>query len=211
MSAVDSAAIGKAVARCQDRMSTLEQELNEADARLGDGDTGVMLSRVVTTLASIDYASESDVGNLLSLMARKTASATGSSLGTLLSTALMTISRRTKGSTRLEWADLGGYIDAAVEAMIARGGANLGDKTVLDILHAVAGAVSGLSGADMVAQAARRAAASTLETFRNKPNRVGRARMFADRSMGMDDPGMLAVYHLLHAVAAADATLPEAP
>lgn len=211
MSAIDSAAFGRAIARCRDRMATLEQELNEADARLGDGDTGVMLSRVVTTLASIDYASESDVGSLLSLMARKTASATGSSLGTLFSAALLTISRRTKGSTQLEWADLGGHIDAAVEAMIARGGANLGDKTVLDILHAVAGAVSGLSDAEAVAQAARKAAASTLEEFRGKPNRVGRARMFADKSVGIDDPGMLAVYHLLDAVAAPGVASPGSP
>lgn len=211
MSSIDSSAIGRAVVRCQDRMVALERELNEADARLGDGDTGVMLSRVITTLASIDYASESDVGALLSLMARKTASATGSSLGTLLSTALLTISRRTKGSTWLELIELGGHLDAAVEAMIARGGAKLGDKTVLDILHALAKGVSGLSDADMVAQAALKASASTLEEFRGKPNRVGRARMFADRSIGMDDPGMLAIYHLLNVVAPAVGSPSEAP
>lgn len=206
MSTIDSGAIGRAVARCQERMATLEQELNVADARLGDGDTGVMLSRVVTTLTSIDYGSEGDIGNLLSLMARKTASATGSSLGTLLATALLAISRRTNGSTRLEWTDLGGHLDAAVEAMIARGGANLGDKTVLDILHAIADAVSGLSNAEEVCKAAMNAAASTLKEFRAKPSRVGRARMFADRSVGLDDPGMLAVHHLLNAAAATAVT-----
>jgi dihydroxyacetone kinase len=201
MSGFDVGAIGAAVMRAKARMTTLEQELNVADSKLGDGDTGVMMARIVDAMAALDYAGGSDVGAMLSQMARKTASATGSSLGTLIATALLTISRRTKGQASLPCAELGGHVAAAVEAMIARGGANLGDKTVLDILHAVAEKIAGLGDAEAASEAAVAAAADTLATFRGRPCRVGRARMFGDKSIGLDDPGMFAVHELLRAVA----------
>jgi uncharacterized protein (TIGR03086 family) len=40
------------------------------------------------------------------------------------------------------------------------------------------------------------AADGALERFRDQPNRIGRARMFADASIGLDDPGMLAFARL---------------
>jgi dihydroxyacetone kinase-like protein len=45
-----------------------------------------------------------------------------------------------------------------------------------------------------------RAAASVLDVFRQLPNRIGRARMFADRSIGLDDPGMVAVRRMAQAL-----------
>jgi len=36
-----------------------------------------------------------------------------------------------------------------------------------------------------------------MDEFRGKPNKLGRARMFAEKSVGMDDPGMLAFQRIL--------------
>jgi dihydroxyacetone kinase len=201
VSGFDVGAIGAAVMRAKARMATLEQELNVADSKLGDGDTGVMMARIVDAMAALDYAGATDVGAMLSQMARKTASATGSSLGTLIATALLTVSRRTKSQASVPYAELGGHVAAAVEAMIARGGANLGDKTVLDILHVIAETIAGLGDAEAVSMAAAAAATDALETFRARPCRIGRARMFGDKSIGLDDPGMLAAHELVHAIA----------
>ncbi|TCR66134.1 DAK2 domain-containing protein [Bosea sp. BK604] len=202
MSGIELAALAGAVARAKARMATLEQELNLADSRLGDGDTGVMLARVVDAMAAIDYAAEPDIGAALGLMARKTASATGSSLGTLIATGLLTVSKRVKGEPAIAYADLGGHIAAVVAAMAARGGATLGDKTVLDILDALARALDGKGDGASAASAAVEACRTTLAEFRDRPCRIGRARMFAEKSIGMDDPGMLAVHELVLAIAA---------
>ena len=35
---------------------------------------------------------------------------------------------------------------------------------------------------------------------RQQPNRIGRARMFAERSIGLDDPGMVAMQRMLQAL-----------
>lgn len=94
-------------------------------------------------------------------------------------------------------ADIGRALAAAEEGMLARGGAALGDKTALDLLHAVRIALAEKSG-DPTALIA--AAADALDAFRNLPNRIGRAQMFADRSAGLDDPGMLAFAKLVAAI-----------
>jgi dihydroxyacetone kinase len=200
MNGLDLAALARATANTKMRMATLEQALNEADSRLGDGDTGVMLARVVEAMAAIDYAGQPDIGAALAQMARSTASVTGSSLGTLIATGLLAVSKRAKGEAAIAWADLGGHLTVAVEAMAARGGAELGDKTVLDILDAIAGALTGKSEPAALTEAAIAAARGTLVAFRDRPCRIGRARMFAEKSVGMDDPGMLAVHEIVLAV-----------
>jgi dihydroxyacetone kinase-like protein len=71
---------------------------------------------------------------------------------------------------------------------------------VLDGLQAVATALAAApndaddTDARRVASDASRAA---LDAFRNKPNRIGRARMFADKTIGMDDPGMVALQRMI--------------
>jgi len=74
-----------------------------------------------------------------------------------------------------------------------RGGAKLGDKTILDSLDAVARAVEGMNDPHLMLDATRKAARQTLERFRQRPNRAGRARMFGGKTSGLDDnPGLLA-------------------
>jgi len=38
-----------------------------------------------------------------------------------------------------------------------------------------------------------------LLEYRDRPCRAGRARMFAERSVGLDDPGMLAFFQVMNA------------
>ena len=79
----------------------------------------------------------------------------------------------------------------------ARGGASLGDKTVLDGLHAVATALAASPETEDARQVASAASHAALEAFRDKPNRIGRARMFADKTIGLDDPGMVALQRMI--------------
>lgn len=182
-----------AVSRIHAAMPVLEQELNAADARLGDGDTGSMLARVVETMAKTDLAAIDDVGVALSRLAKAMLSATGSSLGTLMATGLMTASRQVTGRTSIEWVELSKLVGAARDATLLRGGASLGDKTVVDGLDAVSCAVSGIGDRDGVATASTAAVSRALSDFRDRPCRIGRARMFPEKSIGADDPGMLAL------------------
>jgi hypothetical protein len=51
---------------------------------------------------------------------------------------------------------------------------------------------------------ARAAAGAALADFRDRPCRIGRARMFGDKSSGLDDPGMLAFVRLLDVISQGD-------
>lgn len=193
--------IASTVARAHEAMGALEQALNEADARLGDGDTGGMLARVLAKMAETDLGNAADPGAALSQLAKAAMVATGSSLGTLLATGLMAAGRSAKGREHIEAADLSELVATARDAMIARGGAALGDKTVLDSLDAIARALKGAQTGAQAVSAAARAAGDALNAFRHRPNRIGRARMFGEQTVGMDDPGMLAVKELTKAMA----------
>ena len=42
-----------------------------------------------------------------------------------------------------------------------------------------------------------------MDEFRDKPNRIGRARIFGERTIGMDDPGMVAFKIMVDALSPA--------
>lgn len=198
--ALTSSILRNTVSRIVVVLPSLEQELNEADSKLGDGDTGGMLARVVAAIDQAGPDDGADVGVTLTAYAKATVGATGSSLGTLIATALMTASRQTKGRSEVPWVELGTILGDARDAMSARGGANLGDKTVLDALDAVAKSIAGYDQPTLIHAAALMAAKATLEEYRDRPNKMGRARMFADASKGLDDPGMLAMVRVIEAI-----------
>jgi dihydroxyacetone kinase-like protein len=81
--------------------------------------------------------------------------------------------------------------------MKERGKGEYGDKSVLDSIDAVVRAIDGKDDPAAMLAAAKAAAEAAVAAFRDRPNRLGRARMFAERSVGMDDPGMRAFQRLV--------------
>ncbi|MET4205224.1 dihydroxyacetone kinase-like protein [Bradyrhizobium sp. LA2.1] len=191
-----------AAIRAKEAAALAQDDLNAADGKIGDGDTGVMLRRLFEAVAAAIPDQEADISNVFQACAKACASGTGSSLGTLVTVAMMTLAKATKGRGEIGWDELGGLLASVRDQMMARGGAKLGDKTVVDMIDAVAIALDACKTRDEASQAAQNAARETLATFRDRPNKLGRARMFGERTVGLDDPGMLAFSRLLTAVAA---------
>ncbi|MBW3097218.1 DAK2 domain-containing protein [Pseudohoeflea coraliihabitans] len=183
------------VARMHQAAQSAEQRLNEADARLGDGDTGSMLTRIMAAMSEVDLAAADDLASGASTLAQATMKQTGSSLGTLVVTALMSLAKQAKANGGdLQQDQIAETVGGMRDAVAARGKAQEGDKTVLDSLAAIAKA---LEGGPVTLQTASRAAKTALDEFRDRQCRIGRARMFPERSIGADDPGMLALALLL--------------
>ena len=189
----------RGIERINARSADIERELNAADAKLGDGDTGVMLRRVFEKLAAANTDGQRDIGDALRAYAKASAAATGSSLGTLITTALLSASKAAAGKAEIEWSELSGILFGALDAMSKRGGAKFGDKTVLDSVNAGAQAIRGLNDPEGVRTAMLGAARDVLDLYRTRPCQVGRARMFAGKSIGLDDPGMLAFLRIMEA------------
>jgi dihydroxyacetone kinase-like protein len=175
--------------------------LNTADGALGDGDLGVTMSRGMTAISELAPTLPDDLGQALFACAQAFTKTSGSSYGTLMATGLMSAAKALKGRTTVEAAEVSALIAGARDAMQARGKADLGGKTVLDSLDAMARATAGLSDRAAVADAAADAARDAQAALRDRPATVGRARIFGDRTIGMDDPGMMAMTAIAAAVA----------
>lgn len=183
--------------QCASRMMAAAPELNELDGRLGDGDLGVTLEkcgRLMLEALAVPPISPSDLFKGCAFACTR---ASGSSFGTLLAVAFMTLTKSTAGRSTLESEDVAPLLAGVRDALMVRGRSQLGDKTMLDSIEALR-VVAAAGGAGAVPECEFLAAAlHALDVFRNRPNLIGRARMFGEKSVGLDDPGMVAVARIL--------------
>ena len=200
--AIDRDALVSAIHRLKAAADRDFDELNRADGALGDGDLGITLRRGMELVSEKVDTLPEDLGRALMECAQAFTKSSGSSYGTLMATGLMAMAKAVKGETSIEAARVSELVAGARDAMRARGKAELGGKTVLDSLDAVARATAGETRPDAVADAAARAVDEALDAFRDVAATVGRARMYAERSVGTDDPGMLAMQRIVKAVVA---------
>lgn len=191
---IDSTMLAAALARVAAKTETASAELCAADGALGDGDLGITVSKGFSEAAAASLPE--DFGMALLEVAKTFQRVSASSYGTLVATAFMAGAKATKGRTSIEAGEIPGLVVAARDAMMARGKGALGDKTVLDSLDAVARAIEGVPADAMIARAVA-AARETVEEYRTKPNKLGRARMFGDKSVGLADPGQLALVRIV--------------
>ena len=86
------------VADAQAAIHEEEQRLNAADAKLGDGDTGSMLCRVIDAMVGTDTVGAASLADAAMGLAQAAMKETGSSLGTLVATAAMALAKAAKSA-----------------------------------------------------------------------------------------------------------------
>ncbi|MGR5144804.1 DAK2 domain-containing protein [Photobacterium sp. DNB23_23_1] len=195
----------RALIECAQRLAQAcrenETALCEADARLGDGDLGLTMSTGWRAIASDSDEWSDDCSKIFFQVSKSLQRSCASSFGTLQATGFMSAAKYCKSNnlTQLSHHDLAPILDCAWKAMADRGKGELGKKSVLDIIY---GLSIDLAKADIVDYkvAAKQSVDRVLAEYRDRPNGLGRARMFAEKSIGVDDPGMLAVKVLVNAV-----------
>jgi len=192
-----TAVLSDAIKRIVAKLEASADELNALDAALGDGDLGVTMVRGGRSVLAELPNLPDDVGMALLKCAQALTRLSGSTYGTLLATGLVSAAKSTKGRREVPWTEISSLIGNAIPAMSQRSGGKLGDKTVLDALESVRAASDGLEDPAALAAAADKAVAATLERLRGQPSRQGRARIFGDKSVGRDDPGMVAFKRII--------------
>jgi len=187
-----TAALREGLRLIADKIEACSDELNRLDGQLGDGDLGVTMVRGVRGLVEELPNLPDDVGVALLKCAQVFTRVSGSTYGTLLATGLMSVAKQTKGRTVVPWQRVSPLLGEAITAMSRRARSQLGDKTVLDAVEAARAATEGLDEPGEMVEAADSAIADALAQFRPRLSRQGRARIFGDKSIGLDDPGMVA-------------------
>lgn len=197
----DIACLRSGLTKVSERMTGCRDELNAADAALGDGDIGVAVSEGFQAIRGELDLLPDDLGLALMRCAQALVRARASSFATLLATGLMAAAALLKGRESAPWSVVPELLAAAIAKMSARGKSGLGDKTVLDSLEAVRRSLAGIIAPEEMLDHCVTAARAVLDEYRNKACKQGRARIFADRSRGLDDPGMLVARHMVEALA----------
>lgn len=198
--ALTTAVMREALQRIVQKLEACADGLNSLDAQLGDGDLGVTMVRGSRGVAAEIPNLPDDVGMALVKCAQAFTRLSGSTYGTLLATGLMSAAKATKGRTEVPWSEVSSLLAGALQAMSQRSGGQLGEKTVLDALEAVRAATQGLDDPAALVAAAYRAVAECLDRFRHQPARQGRARIFGEKSVGKDDPGIVALQRIIEAL-----------
>jgi len=183
--------------RVAKKMEVCADELNRLDGQLGDGDIGVTMVEGCRAVVQVLPDLPDDVGMALMKCAQAFVGSRASSFGTLLATGLMSAAKACKGRTEVPWSQIPSLLEGAVRAMAQRGKSALGQKTVLDSLDAIRAATEGLDDPEALLNAAHKAAGETLERFRDQPAKQGRARIFGEKSVGLDDPGQMVIQRIL--------------
>ena len=192
--------IKTAVTKIAQLMEESANELNAADGLLGDGDLGITMVRGFREIIEVRDSLPDDVGMALFQCAKAFTKSSGSSYGTLLATGLMSVAKKKKGQQEIQVEEISALLNDALDAMKQRGKAELGDKTVLDVIAASSQAAKDQSDGSSVLKAINDAVTSTIDEFRSRQSKIGRARIFSEKSIGLDDPGMLAFRKMLEAL-----------
>lgn len=172
-------------------------ELDALDARVGDGDTGTTFAagaRAIGAALEVGMLTSGDDVRLAYEIGELLAHDMGGSSGVLLSIlATATGAARQAGAG---WADA---LQQGVARVCYYGGAELGDRTLLDALVPAIEALN--TGADL-AEAARRARAGAEATRQMGRARSGRsAYVREDALQGITDPGAEAIARIWEAFA----------
>lgn len=194
--------IKNAVLRISAACDNSKDFLCEADSKLGDGDLGITMQKGWHQIAIDSEKWDTNISTVFIQMAKSLQSACASSYGTLLATGFMAMAKYCKSESLkvLEAQHISPLLKSSYVAMMHRGKGELGQKSVLDVLAALENTFEDLSDNKNLKMKAQHTIKQTLNEFSTKPNLLGRARMFNDKSIGIDDPGMLAIQVIVDAI-----------
>ncbi|MFB8138894.1 dihydroxyacetone kinase subunit DhaL [Streptomyces parvus] len=180
--------------------ASVEREANhltELDSAIGDADHGSNLQRGFTAVTEVlEKDAPATPGAVLTLAGRQLISTVGGASGPLYGTLLRRTGKALGDDDEVTRTQFAQAFAAGVAAVGQLGGAQAGDKTMLDALLPAAEALA--TSFDGAAEAARAGAVATVPLQARK----GRASYLGERSIGHQDPGATSAALLVEALAA---------
>jgi dihydroxyacetone kinase-like protein len=188
------------------RLESARDELRDLDAAIGDGDLGITVAGGAAAVrVELEAASgPTTPAEVLRAVAMRFASANPSTMSALVASALLGAAKAIGDVTDLDRTAALTVAQTAADRIAERGGAQLGDKTLLDALvpsvHALRGAPpDSLQALDLMVEAAREGVESTSALQSQR----GRAAWVGERSIGHPDGGATAYLRFLESLRAA--------
>lgn len=186
------------VARMTDVIIENEVPFCELDSAAGDGDFGMSLAKGFKVIKSEwDNLNKDDFSLFLKECSMIITEHCGGASGPIWGAAFRSASKTAAGLEEFGVSELTGMLQGAVDGIQKRGGAKLGDKTLLDALIPATASLkqSAEAGEDLM-DAMRRSAQKAVEGAERTKNIVavkGRASYLGERSLQHPDAGATAI------------------
>ncbi|MBD2292007.1 dihydroxyacetone kinase subunit L [Anabaena sphaerica FACHB-251] len=182
-----------------------KEDLTELDASIGDADHGINMDRGFKKVRSIlPSVAGKDISSIFKTVSMTLISSVGGASGPLYGTWFLRASSATAGKQELTAKDMLNLLQSGLEGVIERGKAQLGDKTMVDVLSPAVTAFEQAVNEGMETVAALRVAVGAAEGGLKETipmlAKKGRASYLGDRSIGHQDPGGTSAYWMLRSL-----------
>ena len=193
---IEEARLRALIAAVAKTVADHSEELTVLDSAIGDGDHGANMRRGFDAVAAeADAIAGKPLPEALKAIGTKLVMTVGGASGPLYGTLFLTLGKELAVAPE----DYAGALRRAVDAVAARGKSAEGQKTMLDVLYPVAGALGSRLPAAQIVAVAHGAAAATKDVLAIR----GRASFLGERSIGHIDPGARSSALIVEAVAGA--------
>ena len=176
-------------------VTAAEQELSDIDARFGDADHGLTMSKIAGAVSAAVEASEGGVKSMLDDAAMAVMELNGGSAVPLWNTWLDGLQEGAAEGDEISIEGLKDMFAHALSALEDISGAKVGDKTMMDALIPATEAVGAYEGSDEAGlfAAAAAAAAEGAENSKNFVSKFGRAKSYGEQTIGTPDAGAVSM------------------
>jgi len=191
---------------CAEVLGENRDYLIQLDAAIGDADHGANMDRgFKAVIAKMPEISDKDIGTIFKTVGMTLLSTVGGAGGPLYGTFFLQAGMKTAGKMELSLEDWYNALEAALNGVIMRGKAELGDKTMIDALtpavNTLKQAIEDNLPTGLALSQAAEAARKGMEATTPLVARKGRASYLGERSAGHQDPGATSSYLILKAAA----------
>ncbi len=172
-------------------------ELTALDSAIGDGDHGLNMRRGALAIqAKRELLATQSLNDALKTMGMTCMSTIGGSSGPVFGTLMVTLGKELPAQPSA--ADLGRAVAAGITALTRLGKAEVGQKTLLDVLDPVQKMLT-QGGNDIVARV-RQCAFDSADATAKMDAIKGRASFLGDRALGHVDPGSRSMALIIGAI-----------
>jgi phosphoenolpyruvate---glycerone phosphotransferase subunit DhaL len=179
-----------------------KEYLTQLDAAIGDADHGINMDRgFKKVMSQLPTVADQDIGSILKAVSMTLISSIGGASGPLYGTLFLRASTAITSKQELTEEDMLSLLQAGLDGVLGRGKAQLGDKTMIDVLSpAVAAFKQAVGEGNKMREAMQKAIIAAEQGMKDTIPMLakkGRASYLGERSVGHQDPGATSSYLML--------------
>ena len=182
-----------------------KQYLSDIDGAIGDGDHGINMNKGFTMCREALDKQPGDFAYSLKTLGKILMMKIGGSMGPLYGKFFMSVGKAVEGAAEIGRDEFGQALASALEAIHAISPAQVGDKTLMDVLipadEAYRAAVAEGAGFAAALDAMDAAALKGRDSTVDMVAKLGRSSRLGERSRGVMDAGSASCYLILHTMA----------